>query len=423
MSVTMRLRALTMCLCALASAAAATRAEGQDAYKGYSAAAWARWYDGCFDYERRPLVGSLTRFISAATNDRTDSARLAPMPAWLLADLASAYAESGDYARAADVGERAVASLSRDRGPGDQLTLRAAESLAGARALADRPWLERFARYELLLALFFVAPVACLPFGWIALRAIGAGVRPTAPAGRARYDRLFALACIPVLPYLLGFLVEPLTGWLCWGNSGAALALWREGAIADAVLSGTIKAANLAIAYILVKAGWAAGRSLWRDEPAGPPSKARPATAAAEVVRRALPALLVLVAVAISLGSRLAPALAGLGHATGQIGPFAPHRLIGILDVWNFGDAVILAPVAEELLFRRVIYSYVRDAAGPGFGIAFSSALFAAAHLRPGMYLDAFGSAVLYAYLYEVSGGVAVPIASHSLHNALTFFL
>lgn len=85
--------------------------------------------------------------------------------------------------------------------------------------------------------------------------------------------------------------------------------------------------------------------------------------------------------------------------------------------------AVLLAPVAEELLFRGLLHRALRRRRGPVAATVLSSALFAVVHLDVAVTqpLALVGLALVGAVLalaYERSGGLLVPVAAHAAYNA-----
>ena len=98
----------------------------------------------------------------------------------------------------------------------------------------------------------------------------------------------------------------------------------------------------------------------------------------------------------------------------------------------TFMLAVVLAPLYEELLFRRVLCGRLVDAGLPRIAIIASAVLFATSHELPGMG-DAHwlgGLVIWLAYvligmafgaLYVRTGTLAAPVAAHALHNAIAY--
>lgn len=98
------------------------------------------------------------------------------------------------------------------------------------------------------------------------------------------------------------------------------------------------------------------------------------------------------------------------------------------------GFAVCLAPVYEELLFRRVFYGRLLAAGRPLLGLALSAGLFAFIHEVPGvggnpwsatlaLWLVYAGMGVAFAMLYRRCGTLWAPIAAHATHNLLACLL
>ncbi len=104
------------------------------------------------------------------------------------------------------------------------------------------------------------------------------------------------------------------------------------------------------------------------------------------------------------------PLVVRLGSAAG-VGNYTAVLLSGCL----------LAPLAEELFFRGLVFRVLVDRLGLAAGTALSSALFAAAHASltwsPGLVVTGAGLALLYA------GARSLPaaMAAHAVVNLLTF--
>jgi membrane protease YdiL (CAAX protease family) len=83
--------------------------------------------------------------------------------------------------------------------------------------------------------------------------------------------------------------------------------------------------------------------------------------------------------------------------------------------------AVIGAPLAEELVFRGLVYTAVRERWGYAWALGLSSVFFAAMHFEPtGVYaLIVLPSAVLLGWLREKTGGIYAPILIHAVFNAI----
>lgn len=88
-----------------------------------------------------------------------------------------------------------------------------------------------------------------------------------------------------------------------------------------------------------------------------------------------------------------------------------------------FASAVVLAPIAEEMLFRGLLQSCLRQLSHrPWVAILATSLLFALAHGQPANQPALFALAVILGYNYERTGRLLPAIAIHALFN-LTFVL
>jgi membrane protease YdiL (CAAX protease family) len=82
--------------------------------------------------------------------------------------------------------------------------------------------------------------------------------------------------------------------------------------------------------------------------------------------------------------------------------------------------AVIVAPIAEEVVFRGYLYPAAKHFCGPVGGILFSSLVFAAAHGNVVAIAPLFLLAVLLCLIYEFTGSIWANISVHFLFNAAT---
>ena len=137
------------------------------------------------------------------------------------------------------------------------------------------------------------------------------------------------------------------------------------------------------------------------------------------------------VAVLTFLSSSLA---SWLGERMGV--PPNPSNLAPIQDLsqhhpyFMMAFAVLLAPLYEELLFRRVLFGGMWQAGYPVLGMILSGCAFALAHEAPGLNGNGAaattlllvvyaGMGVAFAWLYRRTGTLWAPIAAHALNNAL----
>lgn len=85
--------------------------------------------------------------------------------------------------------------------------------------------------------------------------------------------------------------------------------------------------------------------------------------------------------------------------------------------------ACVIGPIAEELLFRGVLYSAVRKRTSWVVAMLVSGALFALIHTNPLGFVPIMGLGCLLAYLYERTGSLAGPLTVHITHNTLLMSL
>ncbi|HYA32436.1 MAG TPA: type II CAAX endopeptidase family protein [Candidatus Bathyarchaeia archaeon] len=84
-------------------------------------------------------------------------------------------------------------------------------------------------------------------------------------------------------------------------------------------------------------------------------------------------------------------------------------------------SGVIIAPIAEEIVFRGYLYKAFRDRFRPSYAIVMSAALFSAIHLELLAAVPLFVIGVVLAYVYEKTGNLMAPITLHVLNNAVAF--
>jgi membrane protease YdiL (CAAX protease family) len=85
--------------------------------------------------------------------------------------------------------------------------------------------------------------------------------------------------------------------------------------------------------------------------------------------------------------------------------------------------AVVLAPVAEEFIFRGMLYPVVKQLGSPRFAFFGTSAIFALIHLDAGTLVPLFVLALALTWLYEKTDNLLAPITAHALFNAANLTL
>lgn len=98
-------------------------------------------------------------------------------------------------------------------------------------------------------------------------------------------------------------------------------------------------------------------------------------------------------------------------------------NLAGIEVPLTFLVLVILTPIAEELLFRGVIFTGFRNKMPFWLAAILVSLLFALAHWQPNVAIDVFAMSLISCYIREKSGSLWPSIYLHVFKNALAFIL
>ena len=83
--------------------------------------------------------------------------------------------------------------------------------------------------------------------------------------------------------------------------------------------------------------------------------------------------------------------------------------------------AVVIAPVAEEFVFRGMFYPFVKQLGSPRVAFFGVSALFAEIHFDMGTLVPLFVLALALTWLYEQTDNLLAPITAHALFNAANF--
>lgn len=83
--------------------------------------------------------------------------------------------------------------------------------------------------------------------------------------------------------------------------------------------------------------------------------------------------------------------------------------------------AILLAPLAEEMLFRGILYPAIKQAGYPKLAIWITSIAFAAIHGHAPSFLSLLLLALLLTWVYEHTQNLVAPIIAHACFNALNF--
>ncbi|WP_242111714.1 CPBP family intramembrane glutamic endopeptidase [Luteimonas aquatica] len=234
-------------------------------------------------------------------------------------------------------------------------------------------------------------------------------------------DALIAAAILLAVSFAFG------TAWGVW--RGVELAA-RGGAFDAAAIGQPGPLATLAMALLgMLSASLVT--YLWRRR-ATPGERA----ASARAARRPGTWGVVLLALPVLLGLSI-----GIEAWVTRLDPNAMPANLEILRavaerypvlLWAF--AVLLAPMYEELLFRRVLFGRLWAAGRPWLGALLSGALFALAHEIPGqstslpaaaalLWLNYALMGVILAWVYRRTGTLWAPIALHAGNNLVALLV
>jgi len=84
---------------------------------------------------------------------------------------------------------------------------------------------------------------------------------------------------------------------------------------------------------------------------------------------------------------------------------------------------VLVAPLAEELLFRGLLYRLARRSWGPWPAAVVSALAFGLVHGEPWYLFGLVGLGMWLAFLYESTGSLLMPVVAHATHNGISLLL
>ena len=104
--------------------------------------------------------------------------------------------------------------------------------------------------------------------------------------------------------------------------------------------------------------------------------------------------------------------------------PQAAEQAIALVDPWLVVlSVVILAPIAEEIFFRGVVFNAWLREAGPRWAFIGSSALFALIHISVVALVPIFLLGLALAWVYRRTNNLLAPIAMHATVNGISVAL
>ena len=83
--------------------------------------------------------------------------------------------------------------------------------------------------------------------------------------------------------------------------------------------------------------------------------------------------------------------------------------------------AVVVAPVTEELLFRGILYPFIKQRGYPRLALWGTAVLFGALHLNLMTFIPLTFLGLVLAWLYDTTDNLLAPIFAHSLFNTANF--
>jgi membrane protease YdiL (CAAX protease family) len=85
--------------------------------------------------------------------------------------------------------------------------------------------------------------------------------------------------------------------------------------------------------------------------------------------------------------------------------------------------AILVAPAAEEILFRGLVYPSIKQMGFPRLALWGTSLIFAATHVNAMALIPLTFVALMFTLLYEKTNNLLAPILAHSFFNAVNFAL
>src|SRR2546422_2885167 len=95
--------------------------------------------------------------------------------------------------------------------------------------------------------------------------------------------------------------------------------------------------------------------------------------------------------------------------------PLGPEIFLALL-------ASAIAPVTEELLFRGILYPFIKQQGYPKLALWGTAVLFGVLHLNLMTFVPLTFLGLVLAWLYETTDDLLAPIFAHGLFNLANFF-
>lgn len=92
-------------------------------------------------------------------------------------------------------------------------------------------------------------------------------------------------------------------------------------------------------------------------------------------------------------------------------------------SAYIFIFATAIAPLAEELLFRGILFPFIRDLGYPRMALGGTAVLFGAMHGNLAALVPLIALGAILAVLYQQTGNLLASVVAHSLFNLVPFIL
>ena len=115
--------------------------------------------------------------------------------------------------------------------------------------------------------------------------------------------------------------------------------------------------------------------------------------------------------------------LVGIIHARIQEAIAPGGRLSRESFLWLFPGIAIVGPIVEEILFRGVVYPYVRARMRVFLAVLFTAAVFSVVHVIPILLLPLFVAGVALTLVTERYNSIIPAIVLHGAFNGLQVIL
>ena len=141
----------------------------------------------------------------------------------------------------------------------------------------------------------------------------------------------------------------------------------------------------------------------------------------------AIGVLIGLIALPIALGLNLVSAKA-IAHwyeePTQQQTVILLQETTDLKELACFGvAAVVFAPLVEEILFRGILFPFMKKIGPSGLAYMSSALLFAVIHINLVTFVPLFFLGLILAWLLEWTDNLLAPIAAHSVFNLANFLM